>query len=447
MILAYAGCSTCKNAIAWLKANDVAHVVRPIVEEPPTALELARWIPASGVGVKKWLNTSGLSYRALGKDKVDAATDATLVKWLAADGKLVKRPVLVKGDEVLVGFRSEAYAALLGSVLAALVALGALGCNDDKKTTTAPPPRVIEAPATVSAASLVPPVTAKPSPRFDAAEAALLFGGARKVASTPEDKAKVDALEQVLRTDDAAPRTATKELNADVVAAIKAGKVDMAKLEPRLVALDTERTGRREKEAEAVNGLWAALDPTQRKAVVADARAAEAARARAFEQTKDTSEEAAEQRADWKKHRAERMAKDLDLDAEQAKKVEPLLAKSEDPAAIAAAFADASKKLDPVLTAFEGDAFDAKKLDAFKAPGKKGRGPVEGGIKLMASLVPILKPEQREKLAGTFDEKMMMAGMSHTAASPLGRPRMMRPFGAGGHRGVGRAPGEIDDRP
>lgn len=113
-ILAYAGCGTCKKALRWLEEHGVAVTVRPIIEQPPTAEELARWIPASGLPVRKWLNTSGQSYRALGKAKVDAASDAEITRWLAEDGKLVKRPVLVKGDKVLVGFREEDYAALLG---------------------------------------------------------------------------------------------------------------------------------------------------------------------------------------------------------------------------------------------------------------------------------------------------------------------------------------------
>ena len=110
LVLSYAGCSTCKKALKWLDAHDVAVDVRPIVDEPPTKAELAAWIPASKLPVRKWLNTSGLSYRALGKPKIDAADDATLTRWLAADGKLVKRPVLVHKGRVLVGFNEEAYA-------------------------------------------------------------------------------------------------------------------------------------------------------------------------------------------------------------------------------------------------------------------------------------------------------------------------------------------------
>ena len=114
LVLAYSGCETCRKALKWLGAKGVAHTVRPIVDEPPTVAELKTWILASGVGVRKWLNTSGQSYRALGKAKVDAASDAEIVKWLAADGKLVKRPVLVRGKTVLVGFKPEAYAAVFG---------------------------------------------------------------------------------------------------------------------------------------------------------------------------------------------------------------------------------------------------------------------------------------------------------------------------------------------
>jgi arsenate reductase len=111
LVLSYAGCGTCKKALKWLTDHGVETEVRPIVEQPPTLDELARWIPASGLSVRKWLNTSGQSYRALGKAKIDAADDATITRWLSEDGKLVKRPVVVRGDTVLVGFREEQYAA------------------------------------------------------------------------------------------------------------------------------------------------------------------------------------------------------------------------------------------------------------------------------------------------------------------------------------------------
>ncbi len=116
LLLSYDGCSTCKKAIRWLEARGVRPKVRPIVEQPPTREELAQWIPASGLPVRKWLNTSGQSYRAIGKERIAAADDETLVRWLSEDGKLVKRPVLVAADRVLVGFREEAWAELFGEV-------------------------------------------------------------------------------------------------------------------------------------------------------------------------------------------------------------------------------------------------------------------------------------------------------------------------------------------
>lgn len=109
LVLAYSGCDTCKKALKWLEARGVSYQTRPIVDQPPTVAELRQWIPKSGVSVRKWLNTSGQSYRALGKQKVDAASDEELVEWLAKDGKLVKRPVLISREAVTVGFRPEAY--------------------------------------------------------------------------------------------------------------------------------------------------------------------------------------------------------------------------------------------------------------------------------------------------------------------------------------------------
>ncbi len=113
LVLTYSGCDTCRKALKWLQAQGLPHQVRPIVESPPTVAELKQWLPLSGLPVRKWLNTSGQSYRALGKARVDAASEAELLSWLAADGKLVKRPVLVAGDTVLVGFQPDAWAGAL----------------------------------------------------------------------------------------------------------------------------------------------------------------------------------------------------------------------------------------------------------------------------------------------------------------------------------------------
>ncbi len=115
LVLSYAGCGTCKKALKWLAAKGVTPTVRAIVDEPPTRAELATWMKASGLPAKKWLNTSGQSYRgAGGKAHFDALGDDEIAAALAKDGKLVKRPVLVHGATVLVGFDEEAYAKLFG---------------------------------------------------------------------------------------------------------------------------------------------------------------------------------------------------------------------------------------------------------------------------------------------------------------------------------------------
>lgn len=117
-LYAYDACGTCKKARKWLDARGVAYDVVPIVEEPPTAAELRELVAASGLPARRWFNTSGQSYRALsaeiGKEGIDALSDAAIVQRLAKDGKLVKRPVLVAGARVLVGFREEEWAALFG---------------------------------------------------------------------------------------------------------------------------------------------------------------------------------------------------------------------------------------------------------------------------------------------------------------------------------------------
>ena len=114
----YAGCDTCRRAKKWLDSRRVPYRSIPIVVSPPSLDELTRWVRQSGVPVQKWFNTSGQSYRALvlrmGKDKLAALGDPEKLRLLAADGKMIKRPVLVRGDRVLVGFDPEVYEKLVG---------------------------------------------------------------------------------------------------------------------------------------------------------------------------------------------------------------------------------------------------------------------------------------------------------------------------------------------
>ncbi len=111
LFLEYPTCSTCKRAKKWLDDHGVSYTDRHIVEDRPTAAELADWQARSGLPVRRFFNTSGMKYRELGvKAKLDAGmSDAEAFELLATDGMLVKRPIIVAGDTVLVGFREAAW--------------------------------------------------------------------------------------------------------------------------------------------------------------------------------------------------------------------------------------------------------------------------------------------------------------------------------------------------
>ena len=106
LFLCYPKCTTCQKAKAWLDNQDVSYTLRDIKLDNPTAEELRQWWTASGLPLKKFFNTSGLQYKALGlKDKLPAMSEEEQLNLLATDGMLVKRPILVGDGFVLVGFR------------------------------------------------------------------------------------------------------------------------------------------------------------------------------------------------------------------------------------------------------------------------------------------------------------------------------------------------------
>ena len=111
LVLVYRKCSTCIKALKWLDANGVKFEERPIVEENPTYEELKAWHEKSGLPVKKFFNTCGLVYKEMGlKDKLPTMSDDEQLKLLATDGKLIKRPLVVGDDYVLVAFKEAEWA-------------------------------------------------------------------------------------------------------------------------------------------------------------------------------------------------------------------------------------------------------------------------------------------------------------------------------------------------
>lgn len=108
LFVEYPKCTTCQKAKKFLDDHGASYEDRHIKEQNPTADELRAWWKKSGLPLKKFFNTSGLQYKALGlKDKLPNMTEEEQLALLATDGMLVKRPVLVGEEFVLVGFRAE----------------------------------------------------------------------------------------------------------------------------------------------------------------------------------------------------------------------------------------------------------------------------------------------------------------------------------------------------
>lgn len=115
VFLCYERCTTCKRAKAWLVDRGIAFTERPIKEENPSLEELRQWYQRSGLPLKKFFNTSGLLYKSMElKDKLPTMTEEEQLRLLATDGMLVKRPMLIMEDKVLVGFRENEWTEVLG---------------------------------------------------------------------------------------------------------------------------------------------------------------------------------------------------------------------------------------------------------------------------------------------------------------------------------------------
>ena len=106
LFLEYPPCSTCKKAKKWLDDQGIAYVARHIKEENPSYEELKLWYQRSGLSLKKFFNTSGLLYKEMQlKDKIPTMTEEEQIALLATNGMLVKRPLIIGEDFVLVGFK------------------------------------------------------------------------------------------------------------------------------------------------------------------------------------------------------------------------------------------------------------------------------------------------------------------------------------------------------
>lgn len=106
LFIEYPKCTTCQKAKKWLDDNGVKYDDRHIKENNPTYEELKEWIKTSGLPLRKFFNTSGLLYKSMNlKEKLEAMSEDEQIRLLASDGMLVKRPLIINGGTVLVGFK------------------------------------------------------------------------------------------------------------------------------------------------------------------------------------------------------------------------------------------------------------------------------------------------------------------------------------------------------
>jgi len=111
LFVEYPKCTTCKRAKKFLTENNIEFEDRHIAEENPTKEELKSWLVKSGLPINKFFNTSGVLYREMQlKDKVKTLKEDELLDILATNGMLVKRPIVVKDNIVLVGFKEDEWA-------------------------------------------------------------------------------------------------------------------------------------------------------------------------------------------------------------------------------------------------------------------------------------------------------------------------------------------------
>ena len=112
--ICYPKCTTCQKAQKWLDEKGVIYQLRDIKLEKPNVAELSAWLKKSGLPLKRFFNTSGLLYKSLNmKEKVATLSEKELIDIIASDGMLVKRPLLVAENFVLVGFKEDEWAKMV----------------------------------------------------------------------------------------------------------------------------------------------------------------------------------------------------------------------------------------------------------------------------------------------------------------------------------------------
>lgn len=220
--------------------------------------------------------------------------------------------------------------------------------------------------------------------------ASMMLQSAKDLELKEPQRETIDKLSTQVRSEPTAA-SATRDYHKALIAGIRSGKVDMAKLTPLETAMDREMATRREQEAVVLNALHGVLDAPQRKAVVASMRAWE------------SEHESRMPPAPTAQQRVDQLTTDLGLDSTQQKSVLAILAK-EMPPTHATMREEMKKRMNSILSAFDGDTFDARKYEQAPVAGKKGVSPMVQHAQFTSQLVPLLRPEQREKLAAKMEK-------------------------------------------
>lgn len=204
-----------------------------------------------------------------------------------------------------------------------------------------------------------------------------------------------------------------KDFQTELLTQVKAGKIEQAKLDPKMKAIDTAMQARLDGEADNLTKLHDLLTPPQRKALTAAVSAKQAKMEQRFMEMKDAGVKPPKP-ADVTRLKVTRITNDLGLDATQDKAMDDVVAKIAPKAETPGdARTEWKQQAAALSAAFEKDAFDAKKQEFFSKANKKGHEGLQDQIDLLTLVVPVLKPEQREKLA---------AKLEHPAMVPQGGP-------------------------
>jgi Spy/CpxP family protein refolding chaperone len=298
-------------------------------------------------------------------------------------------------------------------LLALAVAL--VACHRDEGEPS--PPAAVAATTEPPTDPLPPPAEAPHAPRGPRRSglAGMIFHAAHDLTLTDGEKAALDELEGPLRAADEEAKGASRGLQSAVVAGIRAGKLDAAKIRAGYAVVDAAAKDRAGRQAEALAGLHALIGTAQRAELTLAVRARLAAHSL---RPPDAPEDEA---SDWTRRRLDRLTDDLDLDDAQRRRVADLLARSAlpGPEALKARRDEANARAEAILRAFShDDAFDAGALGLGAGSDRSPHELVEREVTFLGRLVGVLKPAQRERLATSRERPRAATSPADTEERP-----------------------------